>query len=86
MSGDKTVVFVCLHGMGMSRLAAAFFNHVAPTGWHAVSAGLAPGAALSPTAARLLEGTSAEPFLDVDFVKAELARVNRMVPPSRPID
>jgi peroxiredoxin len=29
---------------------------------------------------------SAEPFLDVDFVKAELARVNRMVPPSRPID
>jgi arsenate reductase (thioredoxin) len=58
------VVFVCLHGMGMSRLAAAFFNHVAPTSWHAVSAGLAPGAALSPTAARLLEGTSAEPFLD----------------------
>jgi peroxiredoxin len=27
---------------------------------------------------------SAEPFLDVDFVKTELARVNRMVPPSRP--
>ena len=64
MNGDKTVVFICLHGMGMSRLAAALFNHVAPTGWRAVSAGLAPGAALSPTAARLLEGTSAEPFLD----------------------
>jgi protein-tyrosine-phosphatase len=64
VNGDKTVVFVCLHGMGMSRLAAALFNHVAPTGWRAVSAGLAPGAALSPTAARLLEGTSAEPFLD----------------------
>jgi peroxiredoxin len=26
---------------------------------------------------------SAEPFLDVDFVKAELARVNRLAPPSR---
>jgi peroxiredoxin len=26
---------------------------------------------------------SAEPLLDVDFVKAELARVNRMVPPRR---
>ena len=24
---------------------------------------------------------SAEPFLDVDFVKTEMARVNRMVPP-----
>ncbi|HLZ29292.1 MAG TPA: hypothetical protein VKV73_18405 [Chloroflexota bacterium] len=66
MSSDKTVVFVCLHGTGMSRLAAALFNHVAPTGWRAVSAGLAPGEALSPTAARLLEGTSAEPFLDCE--------------------
>jgi peroxiredoxin len=27
---------------------------------------------------------SADPFLDVDFVKSEIARVNRMVPPSRP--
>jgi peroxiredoxin len=27
---------------------------------------------------------SAEPMLDVDFVKQELARVNRMVPPARP--
>jgi len=66
VNSDKTVVFVCLHGMGMSRLAAALFNHVAPTGWRAVSAGLTPGAELSPTAARLLEGTSAEPFLDRD--------------------
>ena len=29
-----------------------------------MSAGLAPGAALSPTAEGLLEGSSAEPFLD----------------------
>src|SRR3982074_2246700 len=50
--------------MGMSRLAAAFFNSSAPAGWQAVSAGLEPGAALSPTAARLVAGTSAESFLD----------------------
>src|SRR5712692_11226397 len=64
MSEQHTVLFVCLHGMGMSRLAAAFFNSSAPAGWQAISAGLEPGESLSPTAARLLAGTSAEPFLD----------------------
>ncbi len=64
MTDQRTVLFVCLHGMGMSRLAAAFFNESAPVGWQAVSAGLEPGESLSPTAARLLAGTSAAPFLD----------------------
>ena len=64
MSQQRTVLFVCLHGMGMSRLAAAYFNRVAPAGWQGVSAGVEPGEALSPTAARLLSGTPAEPFLD----------------------
>ncbi len=64
MTDQRTVLFVCLHGMGMSRLAAAFFNASAPAGWKAVSVGLEPGETLSPTAARLLAGTAAEPFLD----------------------
>jgi len=64
VSDQRTVLFVCLHGMGMSRVAAAFFNAAAPAGWQAISAGLEPGQSLSPTAARLLAGTSAEPFLD----------------------
>ena len=64
MTDQRTVLFVCLHGMGMSRLAAAFFNASAPAGWQAVSVGLEPGETLSPTAARLLAGTAAEPFLD----------------------
>jgi len=64
VSEQRTVLFVCLHGMGMSRLAAACFNRVAPRGWQAVSAGVEPGETLSPTAARLLSGTPAEPFLD----------------------
>src|SRR3981189_731443 len=50
--------------MGMSRLAAACFNRVAPRGWQAVRGGVEPGETLSPTAARLLSGTPAEPFLD----------------------
>jgi len=64
MSSHKTVVFVCLHGAGMSRMAAAYFNNAAPPEWHAVSAGVEPAEALSPTAATLLSGTAAEKFLD----------------------
>jgi hypothetical protein len=65
VSEDKTVLFVCLHGAGMSRLAAAYFEESAPTGWQAISAGLEPSEALSQTAARLLAGTSAVAFLDL---------------------
>jgi hypothetical protein len=61
---DRTVLFVCLHGAGMSRLAAAYFNQAAPRGWRATSAGVETGARLGPTAARLLAGTAAAAFLD----------------------
>ena len=61
---DRTVLFVCLHGAGMSRLAAAYFNQAAPRGWRGISAGVEPGASLSPTAVRLLAGTAAAAFLD----------------------
>jgi hypothetical protein len=64
MSEQRTVLFVCLHGAGMSRIAAAFFNRAAPTGWRAESAGIDPDETLSPTAERLLAGTGAEDFLD----------------------
>src|SRR5687768_10375840 len=61
---NQVVLFVCPHGAAKSRMAAAFFNQVAPSGWTATSAGLDPAAELSPTAARLLAGTDAEPLLD----------------------
>jgi hypothetical protein len=64
MTSPKTVVFVCLHGAGTSRMAAAYFNNAAPPEWHAVSAGVEPAESLSPTAATLLSGTAAEKFLD----------------------
>jgi hypothetical protein len=60
----QTLVFVCSHGAGMSRVAAAWFNLVAPTNWHAISAGLDPQAELGSNAPRLLAGTTAEPLLD----------------------
>lgn len=64
MTDEKTVLFVCLHGAGMSRLAAAYFQQAAPAGWCAISAGLEPAETLSRTAAGLLAGTSAAAFLD----------------------
>jgi hypothetical protein len=63
---SQLVLFVCPHGAAKSRMAAAFFTRVAPAGWQATSAGLDPGAELSPTAARLLAGTDAESLLDLE--------------------
>jgi protein-tyrosine-phosphatase len=60
----QVVLFICPHGAGKSRMAAAYFDVVAPPGWKAISAGIDPGLELSPTAARLLAGSDAETFLD----------------------
>ena len=61
---ERTVLFVCPHGAGKSRMAAAFFNQLAPAGWRATSAGQEPQEALGTNAIRLLAGTAAEPYLD----------------------
>lgn len=60
----RWVVFVCPHGAGKSRIAAAWFNLVAPPGWRATSAGITPQATVSAHAPRLLAGTPAEGLLD----------------------
>jgi hypothetical protein len=60
----RTVMFVCLHGAGKSRIAAAWFNGIAPPGWRATSAGIDPQATVSTHAARLLAGTPVEGLLD----------------------
>lgn len=59
-----TVMFVCPHGAGKSRLAAAWFTGVAPPGWRAVSAGVTPAEEVSVHAGRLLAGTAVEGLLD----------------------
>src|SRR5689334_1184739 len=61
---SRTILFVCPHGAGKSRMASAFFNQLAPAGWRATSAGQEPQETLGTNAIRLLAGTAAETFLD----------------------
>jgi len=62
---ERTVAFVCDHGAGKSRLAAAMFASAGPRGWRATSAGLRPQETVSVHAARLLADDPAAEFLDV---------------------
>ena len=61
---SRTVLFVCAHGAYRSRLAAAFFNAVAPNGWRAASAGLDPQESTSAAAVELATNTVAERHLE----------------------
>jgi hypothetical protein len=58
------VLFVCPHGAGKSRIAAAWFGVLAPAGWTATTAGVEPQASVSVHAPRLLADTPALAFLD----------------------
>ena len=60
----RTVLFVCPHGAGKSRMAAAYFNQRPAADWRATSAGQEPQETLGTNAIRLLHGTVAAPFLD----------------------
>lgn len=62
---QRTVLFVCLHGAGKSRMAAAFFNRAAPRGWEANTAGVAPQEEMSANVISLIAGSDAENFLDI---------------------
>ena len=62
--GERTVLFVCQHGAGKSRMAAAWFNQGPPAGWRATTAGVEPQAQVSVHAPRLLAGSAAEATLD----------------------
>lgn len=62
---DRPVVlFVCPHGAGKSRMAAAWFEALGIRGWAATSAGLHPQTTVSEHAPRLLAGTPAYALLD----------------------
>jgi hypothetical protein len=65
-----TVLFVCPHGAGKSRIAAAWFDALASAGWVATTAGVQPQASVSAHAPRLLAGTPALPFLDRELPRA----------------
>lgn len=61
---QRTVLFVCQHGAGKSRIAAAWFNGSAPPGWLATTAGVTPQTEVSEHAPRLLAGTVVAELLD----------------------
>ena len=52
MAAKRVVLFVCAHGAGKSRMAAALFNAAAPRGWWATSAGQEPGEVGAPSRKR----------------------------------
>lgn len=60
------VVFVCEHGAFRSRIAAAYFNAMAPEGWSATSAGAEPQQEVSERLVPLMAGTGAETFVDLE--------------------
>ena len=48
MSNERTILFVCVHNAGRSRMAEAFFNELAGDGYRALSAGTEPADAPHP--------------------------------------
>jgi arsenate reductase (thioredoxin) len=62
----QLVVFVCQHGAFRSRIAAAYFNAMAPEGWAATSAGATPQGEVSERLVPLMAGTGTEGFVDLD--------------------
>ncbi len=61
---QRTVLFVCRHGAGKSRMAAAWFNGSAPPGWLATTAGITPQTRVSEHAPGLLARTAVAELLD----------------------
>ncbi len=82
------VLFVCSHGAGRSRVAAAVFDRAASkrrglVGWRAVTAGVEPAGSVSEHAVRLLADTPEKSFLDLcpprSVAAAEIGSVDRVV-------
>lgn len=54
-SDDMNLLFLCMGNSCRSILAEAIFNHLAPTGWKAMSAGSQPTGQVHPRSLALLE-------------------------------
>ena len=59
---SKTIQFVCQHGAFRCRIAAAYFDALAPEGWSSTTGGVTPQEEVSDRLAPTLSGTDAEPF------------------------
>ncbi|MDP9273981.1 MAG: hypothetical protein M3O99_00135 [Chloroflexota bacterium] len=76
----RTVLFVCEHGALRSRIASAYFNAAAPTGWRALSAGRDPQATASSRLGPLLAGTVAAEHLETEAPRSvDTIRADRVI-------
>jgi hypothetical protein len=67
---ERTIQFVCQHGAFRCRIAAAYFDALAPEGWSSTTGGVTPQDGVSERLRPALEGTEAEPFIDESAPRA----------------
>jgi hypothetical protein len=67
---ERTIQFVCEHGAFRCRIAAAYFDALAPRGWSSTTGGVTPQAEVSERLLPTLAGTEAEPFVDSSAPRA----------------
>lgn len=67
---QRTIQFVCEHGAFRCRIAAAYFDALAPQGWSATTGGVTPQDEISERLLPALDGTEAAPFVDTSAPRA----------------
>src|SRR5215203_4929034 len=67
---ERTIQFVCEHGAFRCRIAAAYFDALAPRGWSSTTGGVTPQAEVSERLLPTLAGTEAERFVDPSAPRA----------------
>ena len=67
---QRTIQFVCEHGAFRCRIAAAYFDALAPEGWSATTGGVTPQDEISERLLPTLDGTEAAPFVDKSAPRA----------------
>ena len=77
----KTVLFVCIGNSCRSQMAEGFFNHYAPEGYRAESAGTAPADSVSSTAETVMEqcGISLEGHFPKKLTDQMLENADRVI-------
>jgi len=67
---ERTIQFVCEHGAFRCRIAAAYFDALAPEGWSSTTGGVTPQAEVSERLLPTIEGSEAEQFVDTSAPRA----------------